>query len=50
MSDTCSVILSAAKDPLRQVKRALTQWILRCAQDDGRNDFLSFVQFVVKPD
>src|SRR6478736_979179 len=29
------VILSGAKDPLRQTKRAPTQWILRCAQDDG---------------
>jgi len=29
-----SVILSAAKDPLRRVERVLTQWILRCAQDD----------------
>jgi len=30
-----TVILSAAKDPLRRVKRELTTWILRCAQDDG---------------
>ena len=29
------VILSAAKDPLRRTERAPTQWILRCAQDDG---------------
>src|SRR5688572_16113251 len=30
-----AVILSAAKDPLRRSRRAMTTWILRCAQDDG---------------